>query len=120
MLTMTRNHTLRTIGVLFAGAGAGTIAALLYAPQSGRRTRKDLRKYFHRKADQFEDLQQNMRTRVRTGVRELDGSISECIMQTRRAIDDTRSSVAETFNGFMKRFDDGAARFTASISKGGR
>jgi gas vesicle protein len=104
---MTKNQALKTAGVLIAGVGAGTVATLLYAPQSGKRTRKDLRRYANRKLHQLGDLQDTMTAFVGNGVDELKDSISVCIMDTKRAVDETRNTLSRV----QERFDDGIARF---------
>ena len=53
---MTTKGTLKTLGIACIGAGIGAAAALLYAPQSGRRTRRDLRKFGARQVDRVRDL----------------------------------------------------------------
>jgi gas vesicle protein len=56
---MTTKGTLKTLGIVCAGAGIGAAAALLYAPQSGRRTRRDLRRFGARQFDRVRDLGEN-------------------------------------------------------------
>ena len=46
----------KTLGILCVGAGLGASMALLYAPQSGRRTRRDLLRYGNRTLDQIRDI----------------------------------------------------------------
>ena len=41
---------------LFIGLGAGAVAALLLAPQSGRKTRRTLRRKYEDARDVFDDL----------------------------------------------------------------
>lgn len=41
---------------LFIGLGVGTIVALLFAPQSGKKTRKTLRRKYEDALDTVEDL----------------------------------------------------------------
>ena len=53
---MTIKGTLKTLGIVCAGAGVGAAAALLYAPQSGRRTRRDLQRFGARQVDRVRDL----------------------------------------------------------------
>jgi gas vesicle protein len=53
---MTIKGTLKTVGIACVGAGIGVAAALLYAPQSGRRTRRDLRRFGARQFDRVCDL----------------------------------------------------------------
>jgi gas vesicle protein len=49
---------------LLTGAAIGAAVALLYAPQNGAQTRKSLRKFSRRAADQLEDLQDDVRTQI--------------------------------------------------------
>jgi gas vesicle protein len=53
---MTVKNTLKTLGIVSIGAGIGAAAALLYAPQSGRRTRRDLLRFGTRQLDRVRDL----------------------------------------------------------------
>jgi gas vesicle protein len=53
---MTIRRTLKTLGLVCASAGVGAAAALLYAPQSGQRTRRDLRRFGTRQFDRVCDL----------------------------------------------------------------
>lgn len=49
----------KTLGVLCVGAGLGAGVALLCAPQSGKRTRRDLLRYGNRTLDQFRDFRED-------------------------------------------------------------
>jgi gas vesicle protein len=53
--TMVKN-ILKTVGILSVGAGIGAGVALLYAPQTGRRTRRDLWRFGTLKMDQVRDF----------------------------------------------------------------
>jgi gas vesicle protein len=53
---MTLKGTLKTLGIIGAGAGVGAAAALLLAPQSGRRTRRDLWRFGARQVDRVRDF----------------------------------------------------------------
>ena len=57
---MTVKGTLKTLGIVGAGAGIGVAAALLYAPQSGQRTRRDLRRFGARQVDRVCDLGEDL------------------------------------------------------------
>jgi len=57
---MTIKGTLKTLGIVCASAGVGAAAALLYAPQSGRRTRRDLRRFGARQFDRVCDLGEDL------------------------------------------------------------
>ena len=53
---MSIKGTLKTLGIVCASAGIGATAALLYAPQTGQRTRRDLRRFGARQFDRVRDL----------------------------------------------------------------
>jgi gas vesicle protein len=57
---MTTKSVLKTLGIACAGAGIGAAAALLFAPQSGRKTRRDLRRFGARQFDRACDLGENL------------------------------------------------------------
>jgi len=54
----------KTLGVLCAGAGIGAGVALLYAPQSGKRTRRNLARYGSQKLHQLRDFQEDVSSYV--------------------------------------------------------
>ena len=56
---MTIKGTLKTLGIVGVSAGIGAATALLYAPQAGRRTRRDLRRFGARQVDRVRDLGEN-------------------------------------------------------------
>lgn len=58
---MKNNHNGIRTGFLFlAGGLVGAGIALLYAPQSGQRTRKELRRMGHRAVERTQDLQESV------------------------------------------------------------
>ena len=57
---MTTKGTLTTLGIVCAGVGIGAAAALLYAPQSGKRTRRDLLRFGNRQFDRVRDLGEDL------------------------------------------------------------
>ena len=58
---MSIKRTLQTLGIVGVSAGIGAAAALLYAPQSGRRTRRDLRRFGARQFDRACDLSEEIK-----------------------------------------------------------
>jgi len=54
----------KTLGVLCAGAGIGAGVALLYAPQSGKRTRRNLARFGNQKLHQLRDFQEDVSSYV--------------------------------------------------------
>lgn len=51
-----KNSVSTALTFLFIGLGIGTIVALLFAPQSGKRTRKTLRRRYEDALDVVDDL----------------------------------------------------------------
>ena len=54
----------QSAGFLFAGAIVGSAFALLYAPQSGVRTKKNIKKFARKTVDRLDDLQGDIRDQV--------------------------------------------------------
>jgi gas vesicle protein len=50
----------KTLGVFWTGAAIGAGVALLYAPQDGRRTRRNLARFGTRKLHQLRDFQEDI------------------------------------------------------------
>lgn len=50
--------------LLLAGAVVGAALALLYAPQSGRRTKKDIKRFAVKSVNRLDDLQGDIRDHV--------------------------------------------------------
>ena len=54
-------------GFLFAGVVAGAAIALLYAPQSGVGTTKNIKKFARKTVDRLDDIQGDFATKWRIG-----------------------------------------------------
>jgi gas vesicle protein len=54
--TSQKSSATTALTFLFIGLGIGTIVALLFAPQSGKKTRKNLRRKYEDALDAVEDL----------------------------------------------------------------
>lgn len=52
------------VGFFIAGAAAGAVAALLFAPKTGRQVRKDIRRLSRKTLDQLDDLQSDIREQL--------------------------------------------------------
>ena len=61
---MARIDMKEAAGFLLAGAMVGAAIALLYAPQSGVRTKKDIRRFARNTVDQLEALQKDVGDQV--------------------------------------------------------
>lgn len=54
-------------GLLICGAAAGAAVALLYAPKAGAQTRKDIRRFSKKTANQLDNLQEDLRDQFTEG-----------------------------------------------------
>jgi gas vesicle protein len=62
-------------GFLLTGAVVGAAVALLYTPQSGARTRRDIKKVARKTADRLDDLQDGIRSQAA----DLVGNMTEIV-----------------------------------------
>ena len=74
---MARNDLKHAAGFLFAGATVGAAIALLYAPRSGVRTRKDITKFARKTVDRLDDLQEDIRDKVMDWVDEMTQVVTD-------------------------------------------
>lgn len=54
-------------GLFMTGAAVGAAVALLYAPKAGAQTRKDIRRFSKKTADQLDNLQEDLRSQFNQG-----------------------------------------------------
>jgi gas vesicle protein len=78
-------------GFLIAGAALGACVTLLFAPKSGAKTRKDIRRFSTKTAKQLDELQQDVRDQVSGGI----GGVME-------VIDNVKEHVKNGKNGLQK------------------
>ena len=55
------------VGFLITGAAIGAAFALLYAPKTGEQTRRDIRRFSKKAANQIDDLQNEIRDQISEG-----------------------------------------------------
>ena len=81
-----------TAAALIAGALLGAGVALLFAPQSGRKTRRDIRQFVEKTGNQVEAVQ----LELRHSIENIIGDISENLQEgLARGIDWTDTKIAE-------------------------
>ena len=61
----------QVFGFFLTGAAVGAAVALLYAPQSGVETRKQVRKFSKKAVHQFDDLQNDLRAQISDGYQQV-------------------------------------------------
>jgi gas vesicle protein len=82
---------IRMAGFLIAGAALGSAVTLLFAPQSGAQTRKNIRRFSKKTAKQIDDLRQDVRDQVSDGYE-----------QAMEAIDNVKEYVKDGKSGLKK------------------
>jgi gas vesicle protein len=104
MADETMNRNIAT--ALLAGAFLGASVALLFAPQSGRKTRRDLCKFAERTGNRVEEVQLELQQSIDDILREIEEKLQEGlaagmdwtdgkIVDLRRTLKAARKSLAE-------------------------
>ena len=102
---MITKSTLKTCGLLCGAAGVGAAAALLFAPQSGRKTRRDIRKYANHKLDELEDMREDVSTYVDERLVDAKTLMKTCIESAQHNLENGRAAIAASFNGIRGMID---------------
>lgn len=96
--------------MLVAGGILGAGAALLFAPQSGKKTRRDLRKHLRRAQNEAEELVEDFSDKVSDLV-EAMGDKTEAILDKGKEIS------ADVKKDILKAFEEGKARLEKERSR---
>jgi len=102
-------------GFLFAGALMGAAVALLYAPQSGVRTKKDIKKFARKTVDRLDDLQLDIRDRVTDWADDMAEAVKDGVDRGKRLGSEGYAQVLQGFDNAKKCVDEGRSRFEAMI-----
>ena len=82
---MPRNKA-ETAGLFITGALLGVTIGLLYAPQSGARNRKQIRKHARRSIEQLEEFQDDIRLQVDDWVEDVADTLDEGLRRGGRSL----------------------------------
>jgi gas vesicle protein len=102
-------------GFLLAGAMAGAAIALLYAPQSGARTQRDLKKFVRNTGDRLDDLQADIRNQVTDWVENVSDVVQNGIDQGKKLSSQGYEKVLKGFDGAIQIVDEGKSRVERMI-----
>ena len=102
-------------GFLFAGAIVGSAIALLYAPQSGARTTKNIKKLARKTMDCLDDLQGDIRDQVSNWVNDMAEVVKDAVDQGKKLGAEGYENVLEGFANAKKRVEDGRSRLEQLI-----
>jgi gas vesicle protein len=82
---MARIDMKEAAGCLVVGAMVGAAIALLYAPQSGVRTKKDIKRFARKTVDQLEALQGDVRDQVTDWVDDMTDIVKDGVIKVRNS-----------------------------------
>jgi len=102
-------------GVLFAGAMVGAAIAVLYAPQSGVRARKNIKKFARKTADRLDDLQGDIRDQVTNWAGDMTEFLKEGVDRGKKLGAERYEQVLQGFDNAKKRVEDGRSRLERLI-----
>jgi gas vesicle protein len=97
-------------GFLLAGAMVGAAIALLYAPQSGVRTKKDIKKFARTTVDRLDNLQENIRDQVADWVDDMTEVVKDGVDRGKKLGAEGYEQVLQGFDNAKKCVEDGRTR----------
>ena len=104
-------------GFLFAGALAGAAIALLSAPQSGVRTRKEIKKFARKTVDRLDDLQGDIRGHVSDWVDDMTQVVKDGVDRGKKLGAEGYEQVLRGFDNVKKCVEDGKIRIEHLIDQ---
>jgi gas vesicle protein len=112
---MARFTKSQAAGFFMTGAIVGAAVALLYAPKSGARTRRDIRKFSERTIDRLGDLQDDFREQVTEWVEEVGTAVKDGLSTGKKMSTQGFDTVMEVFDNAKKYVEDGKSRLEKII-----
>ena len=113
-----RNNKAECLGFLITGVTLGVVTALLYAPQSGIRTRKLIRREAHRRIGQLDDLQDDVRSQVNDWVEDVQTVVADGLQRGKKLSVAGREKVLGVFDEATNRLEEGKIRIEGLIRSG--
>ena len=102
-------------GCLLAGAMVGAAIALLYAPQSGVQTKKDIRKFARKTVHRLDDLQGDIRDQVAGWVDDMTEVVKDGVDRGKKLGAEGYEQVLQGFDNAKKVVEDGKSRLEQLI-----
>jgi gas vesicle protein len=97
-------------GCLLAGAMVGAAVALLYAPQSGVRTRRDIRRLGENTVDRLDDLQEAIRDQAAEWVVKLSEVVRDGVARGKMLGSESYEKILQSFDDAKHCVEDGRDR----------
>lgn len=102
-------------GFLFTGAMVGAAVALLYAPQTGARTTRDIKRFSRKTVARLADLQGDIRDQVTDCAENITELVKDGVNCGKRLGADSYEQVLRGFDNAKKRVEDGRSRLEQLI-----
>lgn len=112
---MKDDNVVRAGSVFLIGGAIGAAIALLYAPQSGRKTRKDIKRTARRVKNETVDLVENTIYRVDNFVDETKDRVTELIDMGVNLSGNAKKEIVETLERGQKAFEKQKNRVMEAI-----
>ena len=112
---MAQINTKQAAGLLFAGAMVGAAIAVLYAPQSGVRTTKNIKKFARKTVDRLDDLQGDIRDQVANWVDDIAEVVKDGVDRGKKLGAQGYEQVLQGFDNAKKCVEDGRSRLEQLI-----
>jgi gas vesicle protein len=108
-------HMKQAAGFLLAGAMVGAAIALLYAPQSGDRTKKDIKKFVRKTVNRLDDLQGDIRDQVTNWVDDMTEVVKDGVDRGKKLGAEGYEQALQVFDSAKKCVEDGKSRIEQLI-----
>lgn len=95
---MAKDNSIKILGGLVIGALLGAGIALLFAPQSGKRTRKDIARFARDTKDKAEDLATDLLESLSELVDEVGEKTSEAISKGKGLTSDAKKDILKAID----------------------
>ena len=112
---MTRIDMRQAAGCLLAGAMVGAAVAFLYAPQSGVRTRKDIRRFAGSTVDRLDELQGVIRDQAAGWVDDISEVVKDGVEAGKTLGAESYEKVLQGFDKARQCVEDGRSRIELLI-----
>ena len=101
----------QAVGMLLVGAMGGASIALLYTPQSGERTKRDIKKVARKTVNRLDDLQADVRDKVGDWIDDMTQLIKDGVDRGKQLGAEGYEQVLQGFDNAKKCVEDGRRRF---------
>ncbi len=113
-----RDNKAECLGFLITGVTLGAVIALLYAPQSGIRTRKLIQRETRRRIEQLDDIQDYVRSHVNDWVGDVSDAVEDGLSRGKKLTSAGREKVLGVFDEATSRLEEGKVRIEGLIRSG--